>query len=81
MKTEEFRDLVDAVRHSGPFVITTRGGRTYEVENHSRLWLPDIYPNTVCVAVRGKGITLLDIHSIEGIVAEPAETISRGDGS
>jgi hypothetical protein len=69
MKAEEFRDLIEK-QDFQPFVIKTRGGRVYPVNHRANLWLPEDYESTVCVSVKGKGITLLDIASIEAVQFE-----------
>lgn len=61
IEREEFR----------PFVIKTKGGRSYPVRHQSSIWLPvDDYESVVCVAVKGKGITLIDIDSVESMHLE-----------
>ena len=70
MKPSDFKEMIEKEEFQ-PFVIKTKGGRSYPVRHPSSIWLPmDDYDSVVCVAVRGKGITLLDIASIESMHME-----------
>jgi hypothetical protein len=70
MKLEDFRDLVEGKDVFQPFVIRTKGGRAYPIRHRANVWLPEDYELTVCVAIRGKGITLLDVAAIESVQFE-----------
>ena len=66
MNVSDFLDMIDE-RSFRAIVIHTRGGRDYPVTDPANVWVPKAYSTTACVAVPGRGITLLDIDSIEGV--------------
>jgi hypothetical protein len=53
-----------------PFVIKTRGGRTYPVRERANAFVTDAYPETLVIAVPHKGITLLGLGAIDSIEFE-----------
>jgi hypothetical protein len=53
-----------------PFVLKTIGGRSYEITARANVWLPDAYPDMLCVAVLGRGIAVIRIATIESIHIE-----------
>ena len=69
MKPSEFRDMIDKEAFQ-PFIIKTKAGRRYPISHRANVWVPEDYESTVCVAIRGKGITMLDIKAIESFQFE-----------
>ena len=70
MKFDDLRSMLDKDAFQ-PFLIKAKGGRSYPVRHESSIWMPtDDFESLVCVAVRGKGVTLLDIESIESVHIE-----------
>jgi hypothetical protein len=53
-----------------PFVLKTIGGRSYKIPDRPNLWIPDAYPEMLCLAVIGKGIVVLKISTIESVHIE-----------
>ena len=70
MKAGDFREMVAGQDVFHPFVIQTRGGKVYTVAYPSSYWFPQDYETTVILAVRGQGITLLDIDAIDAVQFE-----------
>ncbi len=69
MQLSEFRDFIERDAFQ-PFTIITRSGRSYPIQHRSSCWLPPDYERIVCVSVKGKGINLLDVNSIESVQIE-----------
>ena len=61
-----------------PFTIATKGGRSYRVASRSDVWVPDAYPDMLCLVIAGKGIVVLRASAIESIQVEhdPAAVVS-----
>jgi hypothetical protein len=53
-----------------PFVFKTIGGRSYKITARSNVWIPDAYPEMLCLAVIGKGIAVIRISTIESVHLE-----------
>ena len=53
-----------------PFIIETEGGRSYTIHDRQSFWVPPSWQRTVILAVPGKGITYLDIETIEAVRVE-----------
>jgi hypothetical protein len=53
-----------------PFVLKTTGGRSYRITDRANVWIPAAYQETLCVAVTGKGISLIKISAIESVHIE-----------
>jgi hypothetical protein len=53
-----------------PFVLKTQGGRSYRITNKANVWLPVAYQTMLCVAVVGRGITMIKISAIKSIQIE-----------
>jgi hypothetical protein len=70
MIPEDFHDMIEGKEGFQPFVIKTRSGRVYPITDRSNIWIPGLYGNVACVALKGQGITLLDISAIEAVQFE-----------
>jgi hypothetical protein len=72
MTIADFRETISGAKEDfdTEFVIRTTSGKRYPVPGPGHVWLPPGYESTVCVAVPGKGISLLDIGSIEAVQFE-----------
>jgi hypothetical protein len=57
----------EAVR---PFILKTQSGDIYPVTDRSQIWFPGPYADVVCIALPGKGITVLDIAAVEAVRLE-----------
>jgi hypothetical protein len=67
MNPQEVRQMIAERSLSLPYEIVTRGGRAYRVADHANAWIPPAYPDTLIVAVPGKGIVYLGLGSIDAI--------------
>jgi hypothetical protein len=45
-------------------------GHAYPIGDSANIWITGLYENVVCVALKGEGITLLDINAIEAVQFE-----------
>jgi hypothetical protein len=66
MAPSEFRDMIEGGEFQ-PYVIKTKGGRKYTITHRSNAFISEAYPGTVALFVRGQGVTLLGLDSIESI--------------
>jgi hypothetical protein len=64
-----FRDIIEREDFQ-PYVIHAKGGRSYAIAQPSNAFITEAYPDTVILAVRGQGISLLGLDAIESIQAE-----------
>ena len=69
MDVQDFREIVEADSFQ-PFVIKTKAGKVHSINHQSDIWLPDAYQSTAVLAIKGKGIMLLDIRAIEEVQFE-----------
>ncbi len=67
MHPDEVRSLIESHSLSLPYTIYTSDGRSYLINDHSNDFITAAYPNTLFLAVRGKGIAHLDLASIDSI--------------
>jgi hypothetical protein len=59
--------MIEGGELSLPFMIETKGGRSYTITYHANAIIPEAYPNTVILCVRERGIILLGLDAIEAI--------------
>jgi hypothetical protein len=71
----EFRDLIEGQGFQ-PFVIETKGGRTFRVPHQGHYWLPEDFPECVVVAVRGQGLRVLSVDAIESVQLEHEQPVT-----
>jgi hypothetical protein len=69
MDVHDFREIVEADSFH-PFVIKTKAGKVHSIKHRSDIWLPEAYESTAVLAIRGKGVMLLDIKAIEELQFE-----------
>ena len=69
MATSESRDMIERGDFV-PYVIKTKGGREYTITHRTNAFISEAYPNSVVVLVRGQGVTMLGLNSIESIQVE-----------
>ena len=69
MNPQEVRQMVTEHTLSLPYEILTRGGKTYAVADHANAWIPPAYPNTLIVAVPGRGIATIRLETIDSITS------------
>jgi hypothetical protein len=67
MNPDEVRQLILGRTLSLPYEIVTRGGRTIPVADHANAFITPAYPDTLIVAVPGRGIVYLGLGSIDAI--------------
>ncbi len=67
MNPQEVRQLITEHTLSLPYSIITRGGRTFPVADHANVWITPAYPETLILAIPGKGIVYLGLSSIDAI--------------
>jgi hypothetical protein len=60
-----------------PFTIKTIGGRSYEIHDRSNFWVPDPYPEMLCLALTGRGVIVIRMSTIESIHLEHETANSR----
>jgi hypothetical protein len=60
-----------------PWVFKTAGGRSYRITDRANVWIPAAYQEMLCVAVVGKGITLIKISALESFHIEHDAITSR----
>jgi hypothetical protein len=70
MRVEDFHAAVEGQDEWQPFWIRTRSGKRYRVPYRSSCWIPEAYQAIVILAVRGQGITHLDIEAIDSLQFE-----------
>jgi hypothetical protein len=64
---DELRSLIQSRELSLPYSIETRGGQSYEVRDHANVWITPAYPDTLIVAIPGRGIVCLGPGAIDAI--------------
>lgn len=67
MNPREIRQLIQDRTLSLPYEIVTRGGQTFRVADHANARITEAYPNTLIVAVPGRGIAYIGLDSIDAI--------------
>jgi hypothetical protein len=67
MNPDEVRQLILNQTLSLPYSIETRGGQSYEVRDHANVFITAAYPDTLIVAIPGRGILHLGIGAIDAI--------------
>jgi hypothetical protein len=67
MNPQEVRQLIAERSLSLPYSIITRGGRTFLVTDHANAFITPAYPDTLIVAVPGRGIVYLGLSAIDAI--------------
>jgi hypothetical protein len=72
MTPEALRALINGDDLTVPYVIETRGGKTYTVTHRSNAHITESYPNTLIVATEGGGIAFLGLDAIVAIRSEHA---------
>jgi hypothetical protein len=65
MNPQEVRQLITERTLSLPYSIVTRGGRAYTVADHANAFITPAYPDTLIVAIPGKGIVYFGLGSID----------------
>jgi hypothetical protein len=70
MTPKELHSLVGGNGSFRPFIIRTKSGALYAINDSSQLWFPGPYSETVCVALARQGITVLAIAAIEAVQLE-----------
>ena len=70
MNPEDVRQIITGKTLATPYSIVTRGGEVYRVESHANIFIPEAYPNTFVVALRGRGIAWIGLGAIDAIHAE-----------
>ena len=63
--------MVQGHQVATPYVIATRDGHSYTIAHPRDINIPTSNPTTVAVFVRGKGMIMLGLDSIESIQCEP----------
>ncbi len=69
MDVQDFREIAEADDFR-PFIIKTKAGKAHAINHQSDIWLPDAYQSTAVLAIKGKGIMLLDIRAIAEVQFE-----------
>ena len=77
MSPEEVKQVVLGRMLSVPYSIVTRSGLHYPIVDHANAFITPAYPETLIVAVPGKGIALVGLTSIDAIHAEHEPTPDR----
>jgi hypothetical protein len=67
MNPDEVRQLILGRTLSVPYSIETRGGQSYPVTDHANVFITPAYPETLIVAIPGRGILHLGIGAIDAI--------------
>jgi hypothetical protein len=67
MNPKEVRQLITERTLSLPYEIVTRGGRAYPVADHANASITPAYPDTLIIAIPGKGIVYLGLSAIDAI--------------
>ncbi len=67
MNPQEARQWIAERTLSLPYEIVTRGGRAYPVADHANARITPAYPDTLILAIPGKGIVYLGLSSIDAI--------------
>jgi hypothetical protein len=67
MNPDEVRQLIAERTLSLPYEIMTRGGGTYPVADHANAFITPAYPDTLIIAIPGKGIVYLGLSAIDAI--------------
>ena len=70
MTPKALHALIDGNGSFRPFVLKTKSGGLYAINDSSQLWFPGPYSETVCIVLTGQGITVLDIAAIEAVKLE-----------
>jgi hypothetical protein len=70
MGPEDFRKMIEGQQLATPYSIETKGGRSYTITHPTNAFITEAYPNTVAVFVRGMGVIMLGLDSIEAIQHE-----------
>jgi hypothetical protein len=78
MNPQEVRQLITERTLSLPYSIVTRGGLAYPVTDHANAFITAAYPDTLIVAVPGKGIVYLGLGSIDAIHNEHEAVSAHG---
>jgi hypothetical protein len=64
---DEVRELISNRTLSVPYSIETRGGQSYPVRDHANVFITPAYPDTLILAIPGRGILHLGIGAIDAI--------------
>jgi hypothetical protein len=67
---EEVRALVEAGTLATPCQIVTRSGDVYEITDRRNIWITEAYPDTLIIAARGRGLSLVGLATVEAIHLE-----------
>ena len=67
MNPDEVRQLILGRTLSVPYSIETRGGQSYPVADHANAFITPAYPDTLIVAIPGRGIVCLGLGAIDAI--------------
>ena len=76
MQPDEFRELIRGGDLSVPFVIKTKGGRSYTIHHRGDAYISDSNPNMAYLSLRERGVLVLRLASIEAIHHEPEPVAS-----
>jgi hypothetical protein len=67
LNPQEVRQLIAERTLSLPYSIVTRGGLAYRVADHANAFITPAYPDTLIIAIPGKGIVYLGLSAIAAI--------------
>jgi hypothetical protein len=67
MNPDEVRQLIQSRGLSLPYSIVTRGGLSYPVVDHANAFITAAYPDTLIVAIPGRGIVYVGLDAIDAI--------------
>jgi hypothetical protein len=67
MNPQDVRQVIADRSLSLPYEIVTRGGLAYRVVSHANVFITEAYPDTLIVAVPGKGIAHVGLGAIDAI--------------
>lgn len=74
---DDFCTMIKGQQVATPFVIVTKGGRSYTISDAANAYIAPAYPTTVALFIPGKGVIMLDLDSIESIQCEPEAVVGR----
>jgi hypothetical protein len=75
--SDDFCQMIKGQQLATPYVIMTRGGRSYTISNPKNAYIPPAYPTTVALFIPTEGVIMLDLDAIEAIHYEP-EAVAGG---
>jgi hypothetical protein len=69
MNPDEVRALVEAGL-AVPCQVVTRSGDVYSITDRRNIWITEAYPDTLIIAARGRGLSLVGLATVEAIHLE-----------